>query len=386
MTRRLRQTLALFCIALSLTAARFTYAQSLQWTLLDTPAHAAGPKAPLQLPSGTMLSVRHDDTDDETRLVLARSTYGAAWEDVSSIATDARDTDLGDCHLLRLQDGRLWCAYRRNHFRGAHAKSPRYSIEISESTDDGMTWRKHSIVAEARHVEIPRRSRGLWSSFILEKRDGTLQCYFDDEDTPAREGFAGHQWLVMKTWNVAAAQWTQPVVVSRAHDDKELSRDGMASVAELGDGTLFAAFESVQITAPHANLIRSVTSADGGATWSWRTRDRGVLYEPAKDKFMALAPWMIRRHDGSLFVVFCTDEDRDTPDRSGTPPRRMNLDIKCVMSRDDGKTWSPSQVVHAGGHRNYLPGVVERSNGSLQVHCIDYASNGVRVVRGSKKE
>lgn len=358
-------------------------AQSLQWTIVDTAPHAAGPKAPLQLPSGAILSVRHDEIDDAARLVLARSTDGAAWEDVSVITTDARGTDLGDCHLLRLRDGRLWCAYRRNHLRGKHAKSPAYSIEISESTDSGQTWQRHSVVATARHAEKPKRSRGLWSSFILEKRDGSLQCYFDDEDTPAREGFTGHQWLVMKTWDTKSSLWGDPVVVSRAHDEKDLSRDGMPSVVEMDDGKLLVAFESVQVNEPHANLIRSVTSDDGGASWSWETRERDVLHAPAKDNFMALAPWMIRRGDGSLFVVFCTDEGREKPDKSGTLPSEMNLDIKCVTSVDDGKTWSAPQLVYAEGHRSYLPGVAELSDGILQVHCIDYASRSTRVVRGS---
>jgi len=360
-------------------------ANGIDWQPLDV-IGVAGPKAPVQLPDGAILSVRHAHLDGQTKLILARSDDGSVWGDVAVITSDGAGTDLGDCHLLRLRDGRLWCSYRRNRYRGAAAAAPSYAIEIAESRDDGRTWRKHSIVAEARHAAQPEHSRGLWSSFVLERRDGALQCYFDDEDTPARDGFPSHQWLVMKTWEAAAGQWSGPVVVSRAHDPAHLSRDGMPSIVELDNGQLFVVFESVQVSRPHANLIRCVTSDDGGKTWSWQQRERGVVYATPKPDHLALAPWMIRRRDGSLLVVFCTDEDRDAPGVSGTPPPGLRMDIKTVQSRDGGATWSASQLNYAGRHRNYLPGVAELADRSLQVHFVDYEAGGVRIVRGGAEQ
>ena len=360
-------------------------AGGINWTASPAAIDAAGPKAPVLLGDGALLSVRHVGEGEVTRLALARLDKGNAgdgWRDVATIASDDAGVDLGDCHLLRLRDGRLWCAYRRNRYRGDDAARPGYAIEIAESQDDGRSWRKHSTVAEARHDRPPTRSRGLWSSFVLEKRDGTLQCYFDDEDTPARHGLAGHQWVVMKTWDARLERWDDPVVVSRAHDPSHLSRDGMPSVVELHDGRLLAAFESVDVRPPHANLIRCASSADGGQTWSWRERERSVIYATKRSNYLALAPWMIRRRDRSLLVVFCTDEDRDEPGVSGTPPPRLRMDIRCVLSRDDGVTWSSPQLVYAGGHRNYLPGAVELDDGALRVHFDDYAGGGVRIVRG----
>ena len=362
-------------------------AGEIAWKAQVEATRAAGPKAPLQLPDGAILSVREEQTRGNVRLVLARSDARNAreWREVADIAAEAEGTDLGDCHLVRLRDGRLWCAYRRNRYRGGDAARPRYAIEAAESRDDGRTWRKHSLIAEARHEKAPPRSRGLWSSFLLEKRDGVLQCYYDDENAPALSGFAGHQWLMMKTWDPQAQRWGDAVVVSRAHDERHLSRDGMGSVVEMDDGRLLAAYESVDVRPPHANLIRCVSSADGGRTWSWRERERGVIYATKRPNYLALAPWMIRRRDGSLLLVFCTDEDRDEPGVSGTPPPRLRMDIKCLLSRDEGATWSSPQLVYAGGHRNYLPGVVELANRALRVHFDDYAGGGVRIVRGVER-
>ena len=358
----------------------------------DAPIAGAGARAPVELAPGVILAVRTKPEGDTVSMVAARSDdCGATWTDVGIVATDARGTDLGDCHVTRLRDGRLWCSYRRNKLRGD--AGPTYALEIAESVDDGRTWRRHSVVAESKPTTWRSPSRGLWSTFILERRDGSLQCYFDDEDTTYRAGFPRHQWLVMRTWDARSGAWVDPVVVSRAHNVKHLSRDGMASVVELPGpsgvaGRLIAVFESVHARPPHANLVRFVTSDDGGRTWSWSTVERGVVYEPSKpDDFMALAPWLIRLRDGMLLCLFCTDEDRDEPDVSGTPPRRMNLDIKCVTSRDDGRTWSRlASLVYAGTHRNYLPGVIELSPregepSSLVLQVLDH-DRGYVLLRG----
>lgn len=369
---------------ISVLAHAHAYGQALRWTASAVTPHAAGPKAPILLPDGSLLSVRHSTGSvDAVRLIVARSTNGVMWEDHGEIASELRGTDLGDSHLLQLRDGRLWCSYRRNDYRGVHRTAPSYEIAIAESNDGGETWKPHSKVAAVRHSNRPQQSRGLWSSFIHERRDGTLQCYFDDEDTPAREDHPGHQWLMMKTWDPEASQWVDPVVVSRALDPVHLSRDGMPSVVELDDGTMLCIYESVAVEQPHRNVIRSVTSDDGGRTWSWQTRDRDIAYA-SKGDHLALAPWMIRRADGSLFVVFCTDEDQDQASRSGLPPVRMHLDIKWIESSDNGKTWSRPQLVWGGAHRSYLPGILEIHDGSMQVHCIDYSIGGTRVLTGSR--
>lgn len=343
----------------------------------------SGPRGGVQLPDGTVLGVRHVTREGQRLFVVTKSNdAGRTWAEHATVARDTGDTDLGDGHMLRLGDGKLWCSFRRN-------KAPRtYAIEVAESTDDGATWQNHSVV-DTSHVQPDdarpngawrrRHSRGLWASFLLQRSDGTIQCYYDDERTPFEHGSAGHQWVTMKTWDAQRRSWVDPVVVSRAPRD-ELSRDGMASVVELPGGRLLATIESVQVKPPHANLIRSVTSDDGGSSWNWA--DRGVVYAPKGD-FMALAPWTIRTRGGLLICVFCTDDDRDAPDVSGTPPRRLNMDVKYVVSRDDGKTWSAPRVVYDDAHRNYLPGIIELAeDGVLLAQWVNYAAGGYMTRRG----
>jgi len=83
-----------------------------------------------------------------------------------------------------------------------------------------------------------------------------------------------------------------------------------------------------------------------------------VVYQPNDTTFMALAPWVVKLWENVLLCVFITDEDRPAPDKPGTPPPRLNMDVKCVWSNDGGKTWNrPAQTVYAETHKCYMPGV-----------------------------
>ncbi len=337
----------------------------------DDPRPCPGAKASLQLAGGEALTwhVARSDAEGVALDCYASADAGATWERRGRIARDADPhADLGDGCFLELADGSVLHSYRRNHTRtGAHGARS-YRLEAAVSRDAGRTWAPHSTIAA--HEGSPD---GLWSTFLMELPDGALQCYHDDEVTPAEAGFAGHQWITMRTWDPEAAGWVRPVTVSRAEDPRALSRDGMASVVALLDGRLFCAFESVRAEPPHRSLIRAVVSSDNGATWSWEREGRSVVFEPADRSFNAVAPWMIRLLTGELVCVFATDEDRETPDVVGTGD--LHQDIKLVASRDEGRSWSSAQGI-AVGPPLYLPGICElRGPGGTEL-LVQYVHQG----------
>ena len=327
------------------------------------------------------------DEDGRRELRVFRSDdLGKTFRPVGTAAVAPAGTDLGDAALLVRRDGEIWISYRQNRHRGADADDPTYTVRTARSLDGGRTWQPPVVVAESRPGP-GGPSRGLWASCLFERGDGTLQVYYDDEDTPFRRGFRGHQWVTMRTWDAAAGAWGGPVIAARAKDPAHLSREGMMSVVETAPGRLLMAFESVQVEVPHANLIRGVRSDDGGATWSWQTTGREVIYEPPTRPFMALAPWLSPLGQAGQFAcVFCTDEDRERADKSGTPPPELHMDVKCVTSGDAGRTWSASRPVAAESHRYYLPGVAvtvdEDGRRRVLALYLDFASGRFYAQRG----
>ncbi len=339
-------------------------------------SHAGeGFKCPLELRNGDILVNRTVGVPSGgVSIACFRSTdSGLTWSRFSDIVhSDEPGIDIGDGHMMRLRNGDILYSYRRNLGR-QHT----YRLEVAISRDNGATWKPHSEVARAEG-----EFRGLWSTFLLEKSDGTLQCYYDDEDTPGKAGFHRHQWLTMKTWEPRSKTWIDPVTVSRAHNSVHLSRDGMCTVVELSKNKLLCAFETVQTYPPHRGVLMSVTSDDGGKTWSWQRKERDLLYQPPNPDFNALASWMIKLSTGDILCVFTTDEDREKPGVAATAV--MDQSLKYIISRDGGKTWSKSSVIDAD-HPIYFPGVCELRHGERKgALLVQYSGpRGHEVKRGT---
>lgn len=327
----------------------------LAWDVAPSPGF--GLKAAVETRSGKLLCVETHRTSSSARILCFRSNNGGtSWFECGVVAADPDTrTDIGDSALVRLQGGEILCSYRHNRAHDPN-RGQEYSIRVAVSRDEGATWQPHSTVAENRGGPA-----GLWSSFLLQRCDGTLQCYFDDEVTPWKEGFQRHQWLTMKTWDTTRNEWKDPVTVSRSHNKDYLSRDGMCSATELPDGSLVCVFEGVRVIPPHKSVVRSVTSTDGGRTWNWSTAGRKMVYAPRDHMYNAIAPWLIRLKSGALLCVFSTDEDRLVPDTPSSG--RLDQDIKAVYSLDDGKSWSPMPQKIADDHPCYLAGIVEVTSG-----------------------
>jgi hypothetical protein len=312
-------------------------------------------------------------SDQGIQLVAFRSNdNGKTWQPCGIIASDpdAR-TDIGDGNIVQTANGQLLAVYRHNH-HGLERTVPDYAIKVSVSKDNGKTWSPHSVVAESKPAER-NPSRGLWSPFLFVTSKGEIQCYYDDEDTPFKNGFPGHQWITMKALTSSSRSWRRATTVARAMDSRHLSRDGMSSVIEVRGGKLLCAFESVQVQPPFAGLIRFVTSSDEGRTWSWQATDRPVLYEPKDRRYHAFSPCLLKLSENEIMATFATNEDRPEPGISGTVPQSLGLDIKYVSSTDGGKTWlKQASEVYYGSHRNYLPGLVRLSKDRILATFIDF--------------
>ncbi|NCW82926.1 MAG: exo-alpha-sialidase [Betaproteobacteria bacterium] len=137
-----------------------------------------------------MLLTRTEPSGSGVRVALNQSLDGGAtWAPLSTIVSAGADVDLGDGHLLRTRNGDLLYSYRENLFRGSLASVRSYAIRVARSTNGGTNWSWHSEVATSSAQGLDSSiSGGLWASYLLERSDGTLQCYYDDEWTPYTQG------------------------------------------------------------------------------------------------------------------------------------------------------------------------------------------------------
>jgi arabinan endo-1,5-alpha-L-arabinosidase len=350
-------------------------AVSLPWRALSD--HAGGAKGGLALPDGRVLLTRTEPSGSGVRVLLSQSPDGGAtWTPMSTIVSAGADVDLGDGHLLRTRNGDLFYSYRENRSQGSLASVRSYAIRVARSTNGGTNWAWHSDVASSSAQGLdPSISGGLWSSYLLERSDGTLQCYYDDEWTPYTQGKINHQWVTMETWNPSANVWTNPVTVARAVQSDYLSRDGMVSVIETSPGQLLAVFESVADSAPYPNVLRAVRSTNGGASWSWTNGQSNLLYAARGTNHMALAPWIARQADGRIFCVFATDEDAAQPGIPGGNPAAMDLRLRGMLSADGGLSWSAPAPIDPLDRRAYLPGVLAMPDGSWLASFVDLDAN-----------
>jgi len=331
------------------------------------PRPGPGVKGAIVMRSGVLLCARGEGSPDGVRVVCMESRdRGGTWAVAGTIVSGPHGADIGDGCLIELPGDRLLYSYRDNRTGG---QDRRYAIRVAESTDSGKTWRPHSTVAECAGDK-----GGLWSSFLFRTRSGDLLCMYDDERTPWEAGLPHHQWLTIKRWNPESRTWHRPVTVSRAHNPAHLSRDGMGSIIETAPGHLLCVFETVDTAPPHAGVIMSVTSDDGGRTWSWSATERSTVYQARDRRFGAHCPWTVRARDGRIVCVFGLNEGRDQPIRSGTPLPELGLDIVAVESSDQGVTWSRPIKLVEGTHRNALPGILSLPGGSgdLYVHWVDF--------------
>lgn len=373
LARRMQQLSRVAFLLLCIVCAAFQAAapsaatDTLAWDVPTT--SGAGFKALAATADGALFTVGTRHATSETVLLCRSSTdCGTSWTLAGLVTSDADPhADLGDAMLMVTQRGSLFCSYRRNHVSGRALEDRSFAIEVSKSNDGGRNWSSLPTIAECSGTTY-----GLWSSFLLQKHDGTMQCYFDDEVTPAKSELRRHQWLTMKTWNAASYRWENPVTVSRAQDSAALSRDGMCSVVELPDTTLLCVFESVDTEVPNHGCIRSVISSDGGGTWSWRSRERAIVYQPADKRFNALAPWLAQVPGGELMCCFVTDEDRAVPDIPATG--KLDENLKAVYSRDLGRSWSPRPQTISEIHPSYVPGVAVLNCEGQRRAVVQYAT------------
>ena len=273
------------------------------------------------------------------------------------------------------------------------AANPESNLLVVDSSSKGPCDNGNLYGLDAPGLRLSSKANtGLWSNFLFERSDGTVQVYYDDERSPCLAGAArqDQQWLGMRTLNPGQAlSWSGESFVDNNQAGASLKRAGMASVSEKpspnGVGTMIVTEEDVapyQYVSPTTGgaspgvqgVVRVFSSPDGGKTWGQAC----VLQRPVVcDKigsvaFNNLAPYHLRSKipsiaPGNLVLVFRSDvgrqDDPNNPDYDPNVslsqaaltgnPRWVEGNLYAYTSVDDGASW---QSLSIGTTGQYMPG------------------------------
>jgi len=270
------------------------------------------------------------DTGD-IDVVLKRSFDGGkTWGPLELVWDDGPHTCGNPCPVVDRDTGTIWLHLTRNDGRDRQgeidagtSREPR-TAWVTNSTDDGATWRKPVNISPS--VRKPHwRWYGTGPCNGIQTRSGRLvvpTCYSAWVEKDGR-GFANYYPNVVysddhgKSWRSGGA----------AGDNA-----GEGTVVELSDGSLMINVRNW----PHLTRGRGVAkSDDGGLTWS----------DPKIDQFLvdsgcqaSLLSYTAKPEFARSRLLFSNPASLE--------PRRHKMTAR--LSYDDGKTWPVSKVIHSG--------------------------------------
>lgn len=279
---------------------------------------------------------------------------GATWTRTGTVAGPASGVAYGDCDFLSDGSGEVYCAFRQH-------KGAQWRVTVCRSEDGGANWTYDST------VDHTSTGRFLGAPCLWFSRNGDLQCYYDSELAAADAGHPGYQWIneASRPRHANGQAWKNAGVACRPANPGMLARDGMASVCNLDGSDMMLVCEGVDPAKPSVNCLFSILSHDNGETWDYASRAK--VWAPIKDgvQFNAYCPWAIRYGDGSVGVVFCTDDDFTSPSPDNAPPGRRNAHVKFIRMAAGARQWSGLTTVDAGKNTMYAPGLFEVSPNHL---------------------
>ncbi len=260
-----------------------------RWTdgeIIETGLTAGYPRL-FTLQDGTLLI----GCDNFFGVFVARSTdAGKTWTDI--VHASGAYPGAANPGFFQDEDGTVYLGYRSTETREDGTFFG--SLQVSVSTDNGMTWAHHSTIYE--NTEPSGAFKGVWEPHfgILE---GKLTCFYANDSTDVITDF---QNIEYKQWDEATGAWTNRTVVCDGAAHR--SRDGMPVWTPLRDGGYVCAIEGFDPKEENRFVIQLVYSADG-VHWS-----QPVTVMRGKKGFAAAAPYVVELPTGQLVISCQTNE------------------------------------------------------------------------------
>jgi len=261
-------------------------------------------------------SGRGDSGDIDT--LLKRSTDGGkTWGPIQLVWDDGPNTAGNPCPVVDRSTGTVWLLLTRNLGRDTEAQikdrtsAGSREVWVSKSTDDGVSWSKPvEITATTKAPDWTWYATGPGVGIQLKSGRLLIPCDHNVAVTKVRRSHAIYSDDHGATWKLGDALGD--------HTNE-------CQAAELKDGSVLMNMRSY-----HGKNRRAIaTSRDGGASWSDVTLD-DALIEPVCQASLIAVP----TRSNTLFFS------------NPASTKRENVTVR--RSRDGGKTWPSSLVLHRG--------------------------------------
>ena len=221
-----------------------------------------------------------------------------------------------------------------------------YTVHIWRSTDNGMTWQKHSDMAP-RSAGVGGR---VWEPEFAVSSGGQLICYYSDE---RQDGY--DQCISYETSNDGGLTWNNYTIIMGKHVPGWIRgvtptawRPGMPIVRQANNGTYFLFVEHIGIMPDGSNrhgVISFKTSADG-LNWG-NPEDPGSLIT-ANGTEARQCPAVAFMDDGSgnerIFVRgmgdTCSPSQCFTSTDYGQTWQLIDAPLTAVRNENVGSNWS----------------------------------------------
>ncbi|RHZ49816.1 hypothetical protein CDV55_102084 [Aspergillus turcosus] len=239
-----------------------------------------------RLSDGSILSAFTRFAGQTRILTVAKSTDGGrTFHDFGEVTRSQGDCD--NLFLLEVAPSVVLGAFR-NHDLGPNGPT-HFRITVCRSTDGGRTWQ---FASQAVEKSPPN---GIWEPFMRLGRQGEVQLFYSQEYAHDNQCT-----MLVRSFDQGSS-WSQPECLEGINDR---IRDGMTGIAPTIDNGREALVMVFETTRYGTFNLEALISYDDGLTWGWRHE----VYVPPRGH-NAGAPQIASFADGSLAVIFMTDED-----------------------------------------------------------------------------
>ena len=250
--------------------------------------------------------------------VMRSTDDGVTWNTCTESGSCYMQYDCDNANFLQLDNGDILLSYRAvlTDSDGTYS-----SLRTSISTDNGATWRDHSLICEYNNTLF----KGVWEPHLGYIGDKIAVFYANDSLT----GAVNEDWQQNIEYRLFEnGAWSEAHIVSSGI--KTGSRDGMPVWCCLNDGSYALAVEGTRSMGKNEiknGFFIKLMISENGLDWD-ETKAINVYY-PEDSSRCAAAPYIVCLPDGRVAISFQTDEDCAV---QGDLPAGKGYKMKIVVS------------------------------------------------------